>query len=87
MDRVSERVRDERAQVLRELSEDLHQRYIKRQVGSEVEVLLESRKDGAWQGTTGNYLKVKVEGVEGLVLDRGQIVRGILKAPVLVSLS
>ena len=86
-DRVSERVRDERAQVLRELSEDLHQRYIKRQVGSEVEVLLESRKDGVWQGTTGNYLKVKVEGVEGLVLDRGQIVRGILKAPGLVSLS
>ncbi len=82
-DKCEERVRDERAEVLRKLSEELNEEYIKRQIGKEVEVLLENRKGGYWHGTTGNYLKVKVDTGIG-VYSKGSLVKGILKEPGLV---
>jgi len=76
-DRCEERVRDERAEVLRELSEKLSKEYIQRQIGKEVEVLLENRKNGYWQGTSGNYLKVRIDtGVS--VHSKGDLVKGKL---------
>lgn len=59
-DRVPESVRDERAAVLRSLSSRLHDDYIRRQQGKQLEVILEQQKKGAWYGLTGNYLKVRV---------------------------
>ena len=51
--------------------------YINRQIGKNLEVLLESRKNGAFYGTTGNYLKVKIDNVP-LSAQRGQLVKGHL---------
>ncbi len=82
-DKCEERVRDERAEVLRKLSEELNEEYIKRRIGKEVEVLLENRKGGYWHGTTGNYLKVKVDTGIG-IYSKGSLVKGILKEPGLV---
>jgi threonylcarbamoyladenosine tRNA methylthiotransferase MtaB len=62
-DRVSERVRDERAKMLRNLSAVHLRRYMERQVGTEAEVILEQRQNGVWSGLTGNYLHVRVLGV------------------------
>ena len=76
-DRVEERVRDERAAVLRSLSAELTDRYVSRQIGKRGEVLLETRRDGAFYGTTGNYLKVRVENVP-LSAQRGQLLSGTL---------
>ena len=76
-DRVAERLRDERAEVLRELSEKLHEEYIERQIGKRGEVLLESRKSGEWRGTTGNYLKVKIENTPA-VANKGMLLKGVL---------
>lgn len=76
-DRVAERLRDERAEVLRELSESLHEEYIERQIGKRGEVLLESRKSGEWRGTTGNYLKVKIENTPA-VANKGMLLKGVL---------
>ncbi len=76
-DRVEERVRDERAAILRELSNKLSDEYIARQIGKRNEVLLESRKNGAFYGTTGNYLKVRIDNVP-LSAQRGELVKGRL---------
>ena len=76
-DKVAERLRDERAEVLRVLSEKLHEEYIERQIGKRGEVLLESRKSGEWRGTTGNYLKVKIENTPA-VANKGMLLKGVL---------
>lgn len=55
-DRPAERIRDERAEKLRELSAAQSRKYLMRQLGKNVEVLAE--EDGT--GTTGNYLKGKI---------------------------
>lgn len=60
-DRVPESVRDRRAADLRDLSEKLNSEYVKRQVGLENEVILETRKNGVWEGLTGNYIRVDVD--------------------------
>ena len=62
-DRVPENIRDERAQILRELSAKLNRAYTERQVGKEAEIILEGRRFGHWHGLTGNYLKLDVTGV------------------------
>jgi threonylcarbamoyladenosine tRNA methylthiotransferase MtaB len=59
-DRIPESVRDQRASTLRNLSAVQLRRYTRRQVGKQVEVILEDEKDGFWQGLSGNYLKVRV---------------------------
>ena len=55
-ERPEERVRDERAERLRKLSEVQSRRYVERQLGKTLEVLAE--KDDS--GTTGNYLKARI---------------------------
>ena len=62
-DRVTESVRDERAKRLRELSTIHLRRYIDRQIGKELELILEECKNGVWSGLTGNYVKVSVQDV------------------------
>ena len=84
-DRAEERVRDERAKLLRELSGQLSDEYTARQKGRTLEVLLETRKDGLWYGTTGNYLKVKVKNAPAFST-RGQILSGRLEKPGLLVL-
>ncbi len=76
-DRVAERLRDERAVVLRALSERLHEEYVERQIGKRGEVLLETRKSGSWFGTTGNYLKVNIQNTPA-VSNKGMLLSGIL---------
>ncbi len=63
-DRAPECVRDERAKILRDLALELNGKYLSRQVGRKAEVILEEKKKGSWYGLTGNYLKVKVLGVQ-----------------------
>lgn len=62
-DKVPESIRDERAKVLRDLSDSLNKEYVKRQIGKENEVILEEKKGNDWYGLTGNYIKVKVNQV------------------------
>lgn len=62
-DRVPENIRDERAQILRDLSAKLNRTYTERQVGKEAEIILEGRRLGHWHGLTGNYLKLDVSNV------------------------
>jgi len=75
-DRAEERVRDERAEELREVASGLLKAYSERQIGRELEVLAESRKGGTWHGTTGNYLKVRI--MAERILERGKIYKGTL---------
>ena len=62
-DRVPENIRDERAQILRDLSAKLNRTYTERQVCKEAEIILEGRRLGHWHGLTGNYLKLDVSNV------------------------
>lgn len=76
-DRCEERVRDERADILRAFSNELSQEYTSRQNGKVLEALVESRRDGFWQGTTGNYLKVKFSPAHDRILSKGELVKGV----------
>ena len=73
-DRAEERVRDERAEKLRELSVRHSQEYIKRQMGKRLEILVENGSEG----TTGNYLKGSVLLPDGKVPVRGMIYEGVM---------
>ena len=73
-DRAEERVRDERADKLRELSARHSQEYIKRQMGKRLEILVENGSEG----TTGNYLKGSVLLPDGKVPVRGMIYEGVM---------
>jgi threonylcarbamoyladenosine tRNA methylthiotransferase MtaB len=59
-DRVPEGIRDARAKMLRELSAIQTRRYIDRQLGKHLELLVEEKRKGSWTGVTGNYLKLLV---------------------------
>jgi threonylcarbamoyladenosine tRNA methylthiotransferase MtaB len=78
--RVPERVRDQRATALGELSRQLTASYAESWLGREVEVLVEKRVGGAVEGTSGNYLKVKIAGVPPGRDPRGSLVRARLEA-------
>ena len=71
-DRVEERIRDERAEMLRKLSAEMGREYLSRQIGKETEVLAEEGDEG----TTGNYLKARIILPEGRALVKGFIYRG-----------
>jgi len=55
--KVPERIAAERTKRLRQLSDENFTRYKERQVGKEVDVLIEESKDGYLVGTSGNYIK------------------------------
>ncbi|MDD4083237.1 MAG: tRNA (N(6)-L-threonylcarbamoyladenosine(37)-C(2))-methylthiotransferase MtaB [Sphaerochaetaceae bacterium] len=71
-DRCCEDIRDQRAKKLRDLSDELYLNYVNSYLGKEVEVLLEQDKGKFWWGTTGNFLKVKVFGLN-LEAKKGEI--------------
>ncbi|MGD1820587.1 MAG: tRNA (N(6)-L-threonylcarbamoyladenosine(37)-C(2))-methylthiotransferase MtaB [Pleomorphochaeta sp.] len=60
-DKVPEYVRDERAKELRDLSNELYNNYLERQLNKECEVVLQKRKNGKFTGVTGNYIDVTVD--------------------------
>jgi threonylcarbamoyladenosine tRNA methylthiotransferase MtaB len=72
-DRVPEGIRDERAHLLRELSAVHLRRYMARQVGTVVELIVEQKSDETCAGLTGNYLKIKVSGVPDAI-QRGDLI-------------
>lgn len=80
-----ERIRDERALRLRELSDEMSREYIERQLGKEAEILVEGKKLD--EGTTGNYLKAKINNEKNLPLKEGGLYKGIITSinPVVVS--
>ena len=84
-DRVEERVRGQRAERLRQLSEKMGKEYLSRQLGRTVEVLAE---DGL-EGTTGKYLKARIMMPDGRIPVRGLIYSGriVSIAPVTVEVS
>jgi threonylcarbamoyladenosine tRNA methylthiotransferase MtaB len=65
-DQVASRVKEIRSASLRELGEELSARFVGAHVGSELDVLIEQRRElggtgsPTWNGFTGNYLKVYV---------------------------
>ena len=69
--RTPERVRDERAGELRAISAALHREYADRWMGRQVEVLVEE----PGRGTSGNYLKVRLEPP---LAQRGEVVSVVL---------
>ena len=71
-EKPEERVRDERAQILRDLSERKSKEYIKRQLGKDAEILIER----GYEGTTGNYLKAKLLMPDGRIPVKGMLYRG-----------
>jgi threonylcarbamoyladenosine tRNA methylthiotransferase MtaB len=73
-DRVPESLRDVRAKELRELSAIQFHRYMSRQVGTVVEMIVEQKSDGTCSGLTGNYLKIAVSDVPESV-QRGSLIR------------
>ncbi len=76
-DRAPESVRDERAKILRQLALELNAQYLNRQIGRQVEVILEERKNGSWYGLTGNYMKVKTN-ISVPFTKKGDLVKGIV---------
>ena len=76
--KIEERVRDERAERLRELSADLNAKYISRQLGKSVEILAEGKL--AEEGTTGNYLKARIINEKGLHLEEGGLYKGVISS-------
>lgn len=63
-DRVPESVRDQRAAILRSLSETSRVAYANRQIGRTLEAIIEEKSRGKWYATTGNYLRVEVLGLD-----------------------
>ena len=84
-DKVEERVRDQRAERLRQLSAEMGMEYLSRQLGKEVEVLAEE----GMEGTTGNYLKARMTLPDGKAPIRGLIYSGRIVSidPVTVEVS
>jgi threonylcarbamoyladenosine tRNA methylthiotransferase MtaB len=72
-DRPCEQVRDDRAKLLRELSDELHRKYIRRQSQMPVELLLEKKVGSYWNALSGNYIKTRIEDRPGF--SRGDIVQ------------
>ncbi len=82
---VEERIRDERAQRLRALSNRQERFYIERQKGKKCEIVAE--KD--FSGTTGNYLKAKIVSASNTPLKEGELYAGTVSSifPVTVTVS
>jgi threonylcarbamoyladenosine tRNA methylthiotransferase MtaB len=76
--RVAERVRDERARELGDLSRRLSAAYAESWIGRAVVVLVEKRAGGAVEGTSDNYLKVRIGGMPADKESRGALARARL---------
>lgn len=60
---ISQEIKKKRVQELLNMSKELELYYFKQFIEQEVEVLVETTKDGYSYGHTGNYLYVKIQGV------------------------
>ena len=76
-DRAPESVRDQRALILRELALQMNAQYLNRQVGRQVDVILEEHKKGVWYGLTGNYMRVQLSNVPSNTMC-GDLVSGVV---------
>ena len=79
---MPERIRDERAHDLLDLSAPLHRIYTERWVGRQVEVVLEKDRTAAgdgWRGLSENYLKVLVRGVPAETGRAGNVVQAVIE--------
>lgn len=65
-DQVPHTVKRQRMARMLKVAEQSSTRFEGHHLGSEVEVLWESSRDGLWQGTTDNYIRVLKESVEPL---------------------
>jgi threonylcarbamoyladenosine tRNA methylthiotransferase MtaB len=77
--RVAERIRDTRVRELVSLSARLEERYRLSWEGREVQVVLENRhlstpEGEAWEGTSENYLKVRVYGIPPELAGPGRLI-------------
>ena len=77
---MPERVRDERARELGELSRRLSSAYAESWVGRDVAVLVERRTGTIAEGTSENYLKVRISGVPAEKESRGTVIQARLTA-------
>ena len=73
--KIDEHEKKERSRRLIEVSKELEINYMKKFIGSEVEVLVEEYKDGYSYGHTGNYLYVKIN----RELPHNEIVKVVIK--------
>lgn len=74
---VAERIRGQRAGVLRSVSRGLAHTYRARWEGREIEALLEKGCAGRWLGVSGNYLKTWIGGVPEAEA-RGSLIRAVM---------
>lgn len=65
-DQVPENTKKTRSEALIKEGEILHQKFVQKFIGQEMEVLLEEQKHGEWQGLTSNYIRVKIASSEDL---------------------
>lgn len=77
-DRAPEGVRDERAKIVRDLSQVQYRRYKSRQIGRTLEAIVEQKRGKQWFGLTGNYLRVALKGVPADI-ERGDLVEVTLE--------
>ena len=61
MEQIAPQLRATRASQLRELSEELHKRYVEGRTGSTAEVLVETVSPGRATGTTRDYLRLQLD--------------------------
>jgi threonylcarbamoyladenosine tRNA methylthiotransferase MtaB len=61
---ISDSIRNERAHKLIELSRNMAMKYRCQFIGEELEVLVESKKDGKWVGRSSNYIEVVFDSEE-----------------------
>lgn len=61
-EQVDQETKKERVKVLLQLSKKLEQEYFEQFINREVEVLVETNKEGYSYGHTGNYLPIKIKG-------------------------
>lgn len=71
-----ERIRDERADRLRQLSAKQSREYIARQIGKSCEILAEKNNSG----TTGNYLKATIKTSDGIKVKEGELYKGVFSS-------
>ncbi|MEO5360052.1 MAG: tRNA (N(6)-L-threonylcarbamoyladenosine(37)-C(2))-methylthiotransferase MtaB [Nitrospirota bacterium] len=77
-DHVEEGIKKQRAQYLRELSNEKKQTYMSAQLGKTLCAVVEKLEDGAFTGTTGNYLKIASETVPGFEIREKHLVKLIV---------
>ena len=61
-DKIPGNIKKDRVHRLMELSNELEKEYFENFIGNEVEVLIETEKDGYFYGFTDNYIPLKLKG-------------------------